>query len=1102
MAEKKLITSITTPIPPPHCFRGRKGAFRKVLLLGSGALKIGEAGEFDYSGSQAAKALREENIETVLINPNIATIQTSHELVKRVYLLPINPYFVEKVIAKENPDGILLGFGGQTALNCGLTLAKKRVFQKYNVEVLGTPVSAIEKTEDRLLFRQSIEKLGLKVPKSVLCRSLAELLKVEKSLTYPVIIRAGFSLGGLGSGMARDNAQLNDIAKKALSLSPQILIEEYLEHWKEIEYEVVRDRFDNTITVCNMENLDPMGIHTGESIVVAPSQTLTNQEFHLLRELSIIIVKSLPIIGECNIQFALNPENGDYRIIEINARLSRSSALASKATGYPLAYIAAKIALGYSLADIPNKVTEATSAFFEPALDYVIVKVPRWDFLKFKNIDDTLGSEMQSVGEVMAIGRTFEEALQKAFRSLDLDYEGIISDELDKKKVSQLTKVKYKDLHPSPNRPYNIAFNLFFGQQSKEIYRQTGIDPWFIQRIKNIVDLYRHMLEVSQKKSISTQLLLQAKKLGFSDQQIGEIFGKTAGTIRSYRKRNNILPFICQIDTLAGEFPAKTNYLYLSYHRSRHDISSGGKKQIAIIGGGPYQIGSSVEFDWCAVNTVLSLKRLGFQPIMINCNPETVSTDYDISDKLYFEELTLERILDILDFEKCPVIVSVGGQIPNRLAPKLSQEKIKLLGNSASVIDQVENREKFSDLLDRLGINQPSWRRLKSKKEAISFSEKIGYPVLLRPSYVLSGRAMYTAYSRNTLLIYLRQADALVNPEYPIVISKFLRGAKEVDFDAVADKGNIVVRAISEHVEHAGVHSGDATLVLPAFSLSKNAIEEINSISDKIAKSLPISGPFNIQFLVNDEANRTPDVFVIEANLRASRSYPFASKVLGVNFIDLATRIVLGKNIDMPKRKKIDYYGVKVSHFSFTRLRSADPVLRVEMVSTGEVACFGDNLYEAYLKALLSTGIQLPHGSALLSLGGEEAKFRLLPAARILQKLGFTIYATEKTYRFLKRNQIACRFVYKVHDSKRPNIVDLINDKKVSLVINISDKSDLGIKEISNMITDGYYIRRAAVDSNIPLFTKTTIANLFVSAMARYKIDMLKVKSWDEYAVK
>ncbi|MBI4991099.1 carbamoyl-phosphate synthase (glutamine-hydrolyzing) large subunit [Candidatus Gottesmanbacteria bacterium] len=1086
-----------------------KQKYKKVLLLGSGALKIGEAGEFDYSGSQAAKALKEEGVKTVIINPNIATIQTSSDFASQIYFLPVTPYFVEKIIAKERPSGILLGFGGQTALNCGLSLAKKGVFQKYKVKVLGTPVSAIEKTEDRLLFRQSIENLGLKVPHSTLCRSLKELKKIKAKISFPVIVRAGFSLGGLGSGVARNFSQLESIAQKALSLAPQILIEEYLEHWKEIEYEVVRDKYDNAITVCNMENLDPMGIHTGESIVVAPSQTLNNWEYHKLREIAIKVVRSLPVVGECNIQYALCPKTGDYRIIEVNARLSRSSALASKATGYPLAYIAAKLALGYGLSQISNQVTNSTCAFFEPALDYVVVKIPRWDFLKFKDVGEIIGSEMQSVGEVMAIGRSFPESLQKAVRSLNIDYEGLISDELDKDKIKKNNgkKVIYKDLAPTPARIYNLSYNLYFGQSKTFINKQTGIDLWFIEQIEEIVEFYKRMLIESDAKGSSSttpkeETLREAKQFGFSDQQIGEVYGKTWKEMRNLRKHFSIIPRVCQIDTLAGEFPAKTNYLYLSYHRVSSDIKAEGKKQVAILGGGPYQIGSSVEFDWCAVNTVLTAKKMGYHPIMINCNPETVSTDYDISDKLYFEELTLERVLDISDFEKCPLIVSVGGQIPNTLAGKLAAEKIEFLCNAPAVIDKVEDREKFSALLDRLKIKQPKWKRLKGKKEALAFAAKIGYPVLVRPSYVLSGRAMFVAYSEKVLELYLEQLKSVVSSEYSMVISKFIRGAKEVDFDAVAQKGKIVVWAISEHVEHAGVHSGDSTMVLPSFSLSNDAVEEIKNISQKITASLSINGPYNIQFLVNDDADNPLEVLVIEANLRASRSFPFVSKVIGVNFIELATKIMLGKEVKEVIRKRPQYVGVKVPHFSFTRLRQVDPVLRVEMASTGEVACFGDTLQEAYLKAILSTGFSLPQKSALLSLGGDEGKRRLLPAARSLSKLGFSLFATRQTAQFLRKNQVPAKFVFKVHEAGRPNVVDMIKNKKVNLVVNVSDRSDLGIKELNKQTTDGYLIRRAAVDANVMLFTKASIANLFVSALSKYTLDMLQIKSWDEYVKK
>ena len=1076
-------------------------SYKKILLLGSGALKIGEAGEFDYSGSQAAKALNEEGIDVILINPNIATIQTSHEFVKKVYFLPVTPYFVKKIIEKEMPEGILLGFGGQTALNCGLALNKENIFRKYNVEVLGTPVSAIEKTEDRFLFRQTITGLGLKVPQSHLCRTMNEVKKTAGLIIFPVIVRAGFSLGGLGSGVARTKRELLEICRKALSLTPQVLIEEYLEQWKEIEYEVVRDKRDNAVTVCNMENFDPMGIHTGESIVVAPSQTLTSWEYHNLRSVAISVIKALPVIGECNIQFALDPKSSDYRIIEVNARLSRSSALASKATGYPLAYIAAKLALGYTLSEIKNQVTKATSAFFEPALDYVVVKIPRWDFLKFKDHVDIIGSEMQSVGEVMAIGRTFEEALQKGIRSLDLDYEGIISDVLDKNIVNKVLKIPgFKKLKPRPDRPYNIAFNIYFGQSVREIYNQTGIDFWFLERIEELVKFYKKMLEqASRLKRIDKPLLLSAKKLGFSDKQIGNIYDLKEEQVRQIRIKNGILPKVCQIDTLAGEFPAKTNYLYLSYNRDSHDIEFNKKNQIAILGGGPYQIGSSVEFDWCAVNTALTIKKYGYSSIMVNCNPETVSTDFDVLDKLYFEELTLERILDIIDLEKCPLIVSVGGQIPNTLSSKLALRKVKFLGHQPEIIDKVENREKFSALLDDLNINQPPWKRLINRKEALDFAGKIGFPILIRPSYVLSGKAMFVAHSEEALNNYFKNSEAMINSEYPVVISKFIRGAKEVDFDAVSRKGQIVAWAISEHVEHAGVHSGDATLVLPSFSLSNEAVEQIKEDVIKISKSLKLDGPFNIQFLVSEGSRMMPEVLVIEGNLRASRSFPFVSKVLGINFIELAAKVMIQEKVGQIKIRRPQYYGVKVPHFSFTRLKNVDPILRVEMASTGEVAGFGEDINEAYLKALLSTGTGLERRSALLSLGGSEYKQKLLQACRLLHKMGFTLYATEKTAEFLEINRLPAIHVFKVHEKKSPDVLDMIKDKKVGVVINLSDREDLGVREFYRETTDGYLIRRATVDTNTPLFTKSTIANLFINSLYKYETADLKIKSWGEY---
>lgn len=1068
---------------------------KKILLLGSGALKIGEAGEFDYSGSQAAKALKEEGIHTVLVNPNIATIQTSREFVQKIYFLPVTAEFVEKIIAKEKPDGVLLGFGGQTALNCGLALSKSRVFKKYGVSVLGTPISSIKKTEDRLLFRETMESLGVKVPKSITCKNVHELKKIIDALSFPVIVRAGFSLGGLGSGVARSREELLATAQKALTLSPQILIEEYLEHWKEIEYEVVRDESGNTVVVCNMENFDPMGIHTGESIVVAPSQTLTNHEYHMLRSLAVRIVNALPIIGECNVQFALHPKTGEYRVIEVNARLSRSSALASKATGYPLAYVAAKLALGYQLKDIPNQVTKATTSFFEPALDYVVVKIPRWDFMKFSRNEGRLGSEMQSVGEVMGIGRTFLEAFQKAIRSLDLEYEGIISDELTKPKET------LKELHASPDRPYAIAYNMFYGQSIEVIYRQTGIDWWFLEQIKNAVSLYREM-RTAAKLTITPDLLKRAKRSGFSDTQIAQIFHVSHDHIRNLRKQHRILPYVCQIDTLAGEFPAKTNYLYLSYHRQMSDLGKTKTKQVAVIGGGPYHIGSSVEFDWCAVNAIKTAKRLGYSTIMINCNPETVSTDYDISDKLYFEELTQERIRDILEIERCPVIVSVGGQIPNTLATSLFHKKnsdIRVLGTQPEEIDQAEDREKFSLLLDRLSIQQPLWARLKSKKETLEFCQKIGFPVLIRPSYVLSGSAMFVSYSPETLNWYLRESSAIVNSESAMVISKFIRGAKEVDFDAVAHKGTIIISAISEHVEHAGVHSGDATLVLPSFSLSQESIQHIKEASKKIANALSIHGPFNIQFLVNENGGSIPEVLVIEANLRASRSFPFVSKVLGVNFIDLATQAMLGRVVKVQNKSRPAYYGVKVPHFSFIRIREADPLLRVEMSSTGEVASFANDYREAYLLALLSTGVTFEKQSALVSLGGDESKQRLLHSILILSRLGYTVYATEKTHNFLLAHDIPSVFVHKVHEKGRPNVIDIIRSKKVGFVINLTERRDLGVQEGAKEFTDGYLIRRAAVEMNIPLFTKATAASLFVNALVHFDIANLKICPSDEY---
>ncbi len=1097
-----------------------KKKLNKILILGSGALKIGEAGEFDYSGSQAIKALREEGLEVILLNPNIATNQTSSDLVNKIYFLPITPYFVEKIIKIEKPEAILLSFGGQTALNCGLSLAKNGIFEKYQVSVLGTPISSVEKTEDRLKFRKYIETLGLKTPKSNTYQNIDEVINTASKINYPVIIRGGFSLGGLGSAVAENKKQLIEISRKAFMLVPQILIEEYLENWKEIEYEVVRDKNDNTIVVCNMENFDPMGIHTGESIVVAPSQTLNNNEYQNLREIAIKVVKNLPIVGECNVQFALNPKNGDYRIIEVNARLSRSSALASKATGYPLAFVAAKLALGYTLDLLSNQVTKATSAFFEPALDYVVIKIPRWNFLQFKGLrEETIGSEMQSVGEVMAIGRTFEEALQKGIRSLDLGYEGVISD--NKTSLS---------LKATPSRLYNIANNLLHGRTVHEISSKTGITAWFIIHINNIVEFYKKMVNnsniqshcedsgeagdeaISNRKGllhprqtrvrndiniISKEILYEAKKLGFSDSQIAKIYNLSWQKVRALRKKYDIFPKVCQIDTMAGEFPAKTNYLYFSYHRDEHDIEFKNINKVAIIGSGPYKIGSSVEFDWCAVNGVRTAREMGFETVVINNNPETVSTDYDISDKLYFEELTAERILDISDLEKCRFIISLGGQIPNNLGPVLAHENIHVAGTSLTHIDTAENREKFSALLDKLEITQPVWKKLTSKKEAIKFAEKIGYPVLIRPSYVLSGSAMFVANFESELLSYLSDKYSKVDNDYPLVISKYIKEAKEMDFDGVSQNGKIIISAISEHVEKGGVHSGDASLVYPAYTLSESSQKLLFSVSQKISTSLEINGPFNIQYLVKE--NGITEIKVIEANIRASRSMPFISKTVGKNFIEIATKIMLGEKYYPIVLEKPNYTCVKVPHFSFTRLRKVDPILRVEMSSTGEVACFGEDVYEAYLKAFLSTGVSLPKDNILLSLGGDETKNKMLQGVKKLVKLGYKMYCTQKTHEFLAENNLTGILVYKVHENKRPNVVDLIQSKKVSLVINLSDPNDIGIIKARKEKSDGYLIRRCAVDNNIALFTKASNANVFIEAIYRYNPENLQIKHYNEY---
>ena len=1072
-----------------------KGEIKKVLLLGSGALKIGEAGEFDYSGSQALKALKEESIETILINPNIATVQTSDEFADKIYFLPVTPYFVEKVIAKERPQGILLSFGGQTALNCGVKLFESGVLEKYNVKVLGTPVQAIMDTEDRELFVKKLDQIGVKTIKSEAVENIDNAVKAAEELGYPVIVRAAYALGGLGSGFCDNEEQLRSLVEKALSFSPQVLIEKSLKGWKEIEYEVVRDRYDNCITVCNMENFDPLGIHTGESIVVAPSQTLSNADYHLLRELAIKIIRHIGIVGECNVQYAYDPKSMDYRVIEVNARLSRSSALASKATGYPLAFVAAKLGLGYGLFELKNSVTKVTSAFFEPALDYIVCKIPRWDLGKFHGVKREIGSSMKSVGEVMAIGRTFEEVIQKGLRMIGQGMHGFIENK--RTKVADLEKALKE---PTDKRIFVIESAFREGYTVDQIHELTKIDKWFLYKLQNIVNTALKLEKYDTLDSLPADLLRQAKREGFSDFQVARAVLKERMTdaekanldVRHLRKSYGITPCVKQIDTLAAEYPAQTNYLYLTYNGNENDITYlHDHRSIIVLGSGAYRIGSSVEFDWCSVNALMTVKKEGWRSVMINYNPETVSTDYDMCDRLYFDELTFERVMDIIELEEPHgVILSTGGQIPNNLATRLDAEKVNILGTSAKSIDNAEDRHKFSSMLDSLGIDQPRWRELTSLADIKEFVDEVGYPVLVRPSYVLSGAAMNVCSNEEELERFLKLA-ANVSKQHPVVVSSFIQHAKEIEWDAVAQNGEIKLYAISEHIEFAGVHSGDATIQFPPQKLYVETIRRIKKISSQIAKALNISGPFNIQYLAKNN-----DIKVIECNLRASRSFPFVSKVLKINFIDLATKVMLGIPVEKPHKNAfdLDYVGIKASQFSFSRLQGADPVLGVDMSSTGEVGCLGENTSEALLKAMLSVGQEIPKKSVLLSTGGTKQKVDMLDAAHKLYDKGYTLYATGGTHKFLTDNGIPAILVYWPSESdKQPQALEMLHRKQIDMVVNIP--KNLSSTELSN----GYKIRRAAVDLNIPLLTNARLASAFIDAFCDLSLDQIEIKPWGEY---
>jgi carbamoyl-phosphate synthase large subunit len=1070
-------------------------SIRKVIVLGSGALKIGEAGEFDYSGSQALKALQEEGIQTVLINPNIATVQTSEGIANTIYFLPITPYFIEKVIEKEKPDGILLSFGGQTALNCGIALYKSGVLNMHKIKVLGTPVQAIMDTEDRDLFIRRLDEIGVKTIQSSAVTKTEDAVKAAYELGYPVIIRAAYTLGGQGSGFCHDENELRKMAEKAFSYAPQILVEKSLKGWKEVEYEVVRDCYDNCITVCNMENFDPLGIHTGESIVVAPSQTLTNSEYHSLRQLAIKIIRHIGIIGECNIQYALDPNSEDYRVIEVNARLSRSSALASKATGYPLAFVAAKLSVGYGLHELKNSITKTTSAFFEPALDYIVCKIPRWDLNKFIGVSKQIGSSMKSVGEVMAIGRTFEEAIQKGLRMIGQGMHGFVSN-----RDLEFGDIDKELVEPTDMRIFVIADAFLKGYTIGKIHELTKIDPWFLYKLKSIVAINNELEQFHSLDEVPVNLIKSAKVSGFSDFQIARSVMKDTNNrmqeqlleVREMRKKLGIIPYVRQIDTLAAEYPAKTNYLYLTYSGISHDIDYyPDDRSVVVLGSGAYRIGSSVEFDWCSVNALYAINKLGYRSVMINYNPETVSTDYDVCDRLYFDELSFERVMDIIDLERPHgVILSMGGQIPNNLAMRLNQQHVTILGTSPESIDNAENRHKFSLLCDDLKIDQPRWKELTSIDEINDFVSEVGFPVLIRPSYVLSGAAMNVVSNRDEMEHYLNLA-AKVSRQYPVVVSEFIEQAKEIEIDAVARNGELIAYAISEHVEFAGVHSGDATIVFPAQKIYFETMRRIKRISRQIAKALNITGPFNIQFLAKDN-----DIKVIECNLRASRSFPFVSKVLKVNLIKLATQVILGKPVEKPNKSAfdLDCIGVKAPQFSFSRLQKADPVLGVDMASTGEVGCIGENFYDAILKSMLSVGYTFPKKNILLSTGPMRSKVELVNSCKLLAEKGYNLFATKGTAQFLEMNGINSTLLHWPDEDKKPNTLDYIRNKVIDLVINIP--KDLSKNELSN----DYHIRRSAIDYNIPLITNGRLASAFLTAICKLNLEDITIKSWDEYS--